>query len=349
MSKKEKKDGRILLEVKNLKKHFPIKRGILFSKQVGAVQAVNGLDLFVREGETLGMVGESGCGKSTTGRLILRLIEPDAGSQVIFNGTELTTLSKAEMRVKRRELQMVFQNPYASLDPRMTVGDIIAEPLKVHKMFNNRNDMKKRIRELLDCVGLNPSYTERYPHEFSGGQRQRIGIARALALNPKLIIADEPVSALDVSVQAQVLNLLNDLQEEFNLTYIFIAHNLSTVNHISDRVAVMYLGKVVELASNADLYANPKHPYTQALLSAVPEADPELMRGANRQERIVLEGDIPSPVNPPSGCRFHTRCWEVMDVCKTVEPPLVDIGDGHYAACHLHKAAEGETPLPSAS
>lgn len=347
MSNKKNQSDKILLDVKGLKKHFPIKRGILFSKQVGATKAVDGLDLFVREGETLGMVGESGCGKSTTGRLILRLIEPTAG-QVTFDGTDLLKLNKSEMRVMRKKLQMVFQNPYASLDPRMTVGDIIAEPLRVHKVFSSNSDMKKRVRELLDCVGLNPAYTERYPHEFSGGQRQRIGIARALALNPKLIIADEPVSALDVSVQAQVLNLLNDLQGEFGLTYIFIAHNLSTVNHISDRVAVMYLGKVVELTENVKLYANPKHPYTQALMSAVPEADPTVMRGENRRQRIVLEGDIPSPQNPPSGCRFHTRCWEVMDVCKTQEPPLVDTGNGHYVACHLYPAAAGETPLKTA-
>jgi oligopeptide transport system ATP-binding protein len=345
-NKTDKSQNPVLLEVKGLKKHFPIKRGILFSKQVGAVKAVDGLDLFVREGETLGMVGESGCGKSTTGRLILRLIEPTEG-EVLFQGQDLLKLGGNQMRAMRRQLQMVFQNPYASLDPRMTVGDIIAEPLRVHKMFSSAQEMKKRVRELLDCVGLNPSYTERFPHEFSGGQRQRIGIARALALNPKLIIADEPVSALDVSVQAQVLNLLNDLQAQFNLTYIFIAHNLSTVNHISDRVAVMYLGKVVELAENDRLYANPKHPYTRALLSAVPEPDPVLMRGEGRQRRIILEGDIPSPVNPPSGCRFHTRCWEVKDICKTTEPPLVDTGNGHYVACHLHPAA-GETPLRTA-
>lgn len=330
----------ILLEVKGLKKHFPIKRGILFSKQVGAVKAVDGVDFFVRRGETLGMVGESGCGKSTTGRLVLRLIEPTAGT-VKFEGQNLLDLGKEEMRLKRRELQMVFQNPYASLDPRMTVGDIVAEPLRVHKLFSG-SKLKSEVRELLDCVGLNPSYTERYPHEFSGGQRQRIGIARALALRPKLIIADEPVSALDVSVQAQVLNLLDDLQKEFNLTYIFIAHNLSTVNHISDRVAVMYLGGVVELATNTELYKKPLHPYTQALLSAIPEADPVLMQGEKKKERIVLEGDVPSPINPPSGCRFHTRCWEAMKICQEIQPPLIDAGDGHYVACHLHPSDENK-------
>lgn len=346
MSQEKTKSDKILLDVKGLKKHFPIKKGILFSKQVGAVKAVDGLDLFVREGETLGMVGESGCGKSTTGRLILRLIEPTAG-KVVFDGVDLLSLNKPDMRDMRKKIQMVFQNPYASLDPRMTVGDIVAEPLRVHKVFSSSKELKKRVRELLDCVGLNPSYTERFPHEFSGGQRQRIGIARALALNPKLIIADEPVSALDVSVQAQVLNLMNDLQAEFGLTYIFIAHNLSTVNHISDRVAVMYLGKVVELASNKTLYSSPKHPYTRALMSAVPEPDPVLMRSPEHlAKRIVLEGDIPSPVNPPSGCRFHTRCWEVMDICKVQEPPLLDTGDGQYVACHLYT---GETPLKTSN
>lgn len=329
----------ILLDVKNLKKHFPITRGILFPKQVGAVKAVDGVDFFVRRGETLGMVGESGCGKSTTGRLILRLIEPTAGD-VTFEGKHLLTMNRNDMRMMRRQLQMVFQNPYASLDPRMTVGDIIAEPLKVHQLYSG-TELKKQVRSLLDCVGLNPTYTDRYPHEFSGGQRQRIGIARALALKPKLIIADEPVSALDVSVQAQVLNLLMDLQKEFNLTYIFIAHNLSTVNHISDRIAVMYLGKVVELTDKKSIYASPKHPYTQALLSAVPEPDPVLMRGDQRKQRVILEGDIPSPVNPPSGCRFHTRCPAFIgDICKEKEPPLMDMGNQHFVACHLYSSEQ---------
>ena len=321
--------GDTLLSVRNLVKHFPITRGILIQKQVGAVKAVDGVSFDVRRGETLGLVGESGCGKSTTGRLILRLIEPTAGS-VAFEGKDLLSLPPPQMRLMRREMQIIFQNPYASLDPRMTIGDSIAEPLRVHKLMDSKGIIK-RVQELLDRVGLSPTYSGRYPHEFSGGQRQRIGIARALAMNPKFIVADEPVSALDVSVQAQVLNLLDDLQDEFNLTYLFIAHNLATVEHISDRVAVMYLGKIVEVADSDALYANPKHPYTQALLSAVPEPDPTV-----RKERIILQGDIPSPVNPPSGCRFHTRCPYVMDQWKTIYPPFGDLGAGHYAACHLH-------------
>lgn len=317
-----------LLEVTNLTKHFPITKGILFSRQVGAVKAVDGLSFKIKKGETLGLVGESGCGKSTTGRLILRLIEPTSGS-VKFDGREVTTLKPAELRALRREMQIVFQNPYASLDPRMTIGESIAEPLKVHNLMSGPG-LTKRVKELLDRVGLNPGYSERYPHEFSGGQRQRIGIARALAINPKFIVADEPVSALDVSVQAQVLNLLDDLQKEFGLTYLFIAHNLATVEHISDRVAVMYLGKMVELASSEELYRNPKHPYTQALLSAVPEPDPTV-----RKERVILQGDIPSPVNPPAGCRFHTRCPYAKDVCKSVDPEFKDVGGEHFVACHL--------------
>jgi oligopeptide transport system ATP-binding protein len=317
-----------LLEVKGLVKHFPIHRGILFNKQVGAVKAVDGLNFSVKQGETLGLVGESGCGKSTTGRLILRLIEPTAG-EVKFEGRDVTKLSASEMREVRRDMQIVFQNPYASLDPRMTIGDSIAEPLLVHNVFKTRAEREKRVRELLDRVGLNPMYSERYPHEFSGGQRQRIGIARALAIKPKFIVADEPVSALDVSVQAQVLNLLEDLQKEFGLTYLFIAHNLSTVEHISDRVAVMYLGRMVELASSVELYSNPKHPYTQALLSAVPEPDP-----SKKKQRVILQGDIPSPVNPPSGCTFHTRCPFATDLCKAEAPEWRDTGNEHFVACH---------------
>jgi oligopeptide transport system ATP-binding protein len=322
--------GDSLLSVRNLVKHFPITRGVLIQKQVGAVKAVDGISFDVKRGETLGLVGESGCGKSTSGRLILRLIEPTSG-RVTFEGKDVLGLPAAEMRNLRREMQIVFQNPYASLDPRMTIGDSIAEPLRVHKLMDGKA-ITKRVQELLQRVGLSPTYIGRYPHEFSGGQRQRIGIARALAMNPKFIVADEPVSALDVSVQAQVLNLLDDLQHEFNLTYLFIAHNLATVQHISDRVAVMYLGKIVELAESDRLYSDPKHPYTQALLSAVPEPDPTI-----RRERIILQGDIPSPVNPPTGCRFHTRCPYVMDECKRVDPPFGDVGGGHLVACHLHK------------
>jgi len=319
-----------LLEVKGLTKHFPITKGIIFSKQVGAVQAVDNINFNIKKGETLGMVGESGCGKSTTGRLILRLIEPTRG-EVIFDGKSVYSLKGQEVRRLRRDMQIIFQNPYASLNPRMTIGDIIAEPITVHKIYTKRSEINKRIRELLDIVGMLPSYSERYPHEFSGGQRQRIGIARALAVNPKFIVADEPVSALDVSIQAQVLNLLKDLQKEFKLTYLFIAHNLSTVEHISDRVAVMYLGKMVELTTGKELYANPKHPYTEALMSAIPVPDPSY-----KKDRRILEGDVPSPVNPPSGCRFHTRCWKVMDICKQVDPEFLDIGNEHFVACHLY-------------
>ena len=324
-----------LVEVKNLVKHFPITRGIVFQKQVGAVQAVNGLSFSIRKGETLGLVGESGCGKSTTGRLILRLIEPTSGS-VRFEGRDVLALNRRDMREIRRDMQIVFQNPYASLDPRMTVGDSIGEPLRVHGTHKGAA-LHARVRELLDRVGLNPSYADRYPHEFSGGQRQRVGIARALAINPKFIVADEPVSALDVSVQAQVLNLLDDLQEEFGLTYLFIAHNLSTVQHISDRVAVMYLGNMMELAASEELYANPKHPYTQALLSAVPVADPVAMKERMKQ-RVILQGDIPSPTNPPSGCVFHTRCPHAMPHCKTQVPAFRDLGGEHMVACHLYDA-----------
>lgn len=319
-----------LLEVNNLKKHFPIKGGI-FGKQIGAVKAVDGLDFYIKEGETLGMVGESGCGKSTTGRLILRLIEPTDGV-VTFDGKKVLDLNKHEMREMRKDMQIIFQDPYASLNPRMSVGDIIGEAIQIHKLAGSKQARQKQVHDLLEKVGLTKTHATRYPHEFSGGQRQRIGIARALAVNPKLIICDEPVSALDVSIQAQVINLMQDLQKEFGLTYLFIAHDLSVVKHISDRVAVMYLGKMVELAPKDELYRNPKHPYTQALLSAIPIADPTVKR-----ERILLEGDVPSPINPPSGCRFHTRCPYAKDICKVEDPAFKDTSDGHFAACHLVK------------
>ena len=318
-----------LIDVKGLKVHFPIKGG-LFGRTVANVKAVDGVDLFVSRGETLGLVGESGCGKSTTGRAILQLIKPTAGS-VKFNGVELTQLSADQVRQKRSEMQMIFQDPYGSLSPRFTVGQIISEPLE---NFNrgNKNEIREKVEGLLQVVGLNPYYTNRFPHEFSGGQRQRIGIARALALNPSLVIADEPVSALDVSIQAQVLNLLKELQGKFGLTYLFVAHNLSVVKHISDRIAVMYLGRVAELADSEDLYHLPLHPYTQALLSAIPVPNPEIEA---KRKRIILEGDVPSPVNPPSGCNFHPRCWKAQAICREVIPPLEEKQPHHFAACHF--------------
>lgn len=323
------KEQKALLEVKDLVKHFPIRQGIIFSRQVGAVQAVDGVSFSVNKGETLGLVGESGCGKTTTGRLILRLLEPTSG-EIYFDGKNIPELPKDEMRELRKDLQIIFQDPYGSLNPRMTVGDIIGEPLHIHKLAKGK-EKEKRVRELLEVVGLSSFHARRFPHEFSGGQRQRIGIARALAVNPRLIVCDEPVSALDVSIQAQVINLLQDLQAEYGLTYLFIAHDLSVVKHISDRVAVMYLGKIVELTDKDELYRNPKHPYTQALLSAIPVPDPTVQK-----ERIILHGDVPSPINPPSGCRFHTRCPKVMDICKVKEPEFVDTtGEGHFVACHL--------------
>lgn len=317
-----------LLKVEGLKKYFPVKNG-LFGKTTGHVKAVDDVSFYVNEGETLGIVGESGCGKSTTGRMLMRLLEPTEGT-VTFDGQELTKLSPQEMRKARREIQMVFQDPYASLNPRHTVEKILMEPLIVHNIGDTKT-RKKMVRDFLEIVGLSSYHAKRYPHQFSGGQRQRIGIARALMTNPKLIIADEPVSALDVSIQAQVLNLMQKLQRELKLTYIFIAHDLGVVRHISDRVGVMYLGKMVELASSENLYAEPLHPYTKALLSAVPVPDPNFTR-----EEILLEGDIPSPSNPPSGCTFHTRCPFAMDRCKQVVPQLEEIKTGHYVACHLY-------------
>ncbi|EFH89395.1 ABC transporter ATP-binding protein [Ktedonobacter racemifer] len=324
-----KQTGTTLVDVKGLKVHFPIKGGLL-GRQVGSVKAVDGVDLHIRRGETLGLVGESGCGKSTTGRAILQLIKPTAGS-VKVDGAELTTLPAAEVRRRRAQMQMVFQDPYASLDPRFTIGQIVSEPLE---NFNrgNAKQVQEEVASLLKTVGINPSYVNRFAHEFSGGQRQRIGIARALALRPSFIVADEPVSALDVSIQAQVLNLLQELQGQFGLTYLFVAHNLSVVKHISDRVAVMYLGRVVELAKSEALYETPLHPYTQALLSAVPVPDPTI---ESRRKRIILEGDVPSPVNPPSGCNFHPRCWKAQAICREQIPQLEEKQPNHFAACHF--------------
>ncbi|MGG1631556.1 ABC transporter ATP-binding protein [Rossellomorea sp. NRS-1567] len=317
-----------LLKVENLKKHFPITGGIL-GRPVSSVKAVDGVSFTVNKGETLGIVGESGCGKSTTGRMLMRLIDPSEG-KVTFEDRELTSLSNSEMRKIRREMQMVFQDPFASLNPRHTVEKILEEPLKVHGM-GSAKERKKRVHELLNIVGLSSYHAKRYPHQFSGGQRQRIGIARALMTKPKLIIADEPVSALDVSIQSQVLNLMQDLQKEFGLTYIFIAHDLGVVRHISDRVGVMYLGKMVELSNSETLYENPLHPYTEALLSAVPVPDPDFKR-----ETILLQGDIPSPSNPPSGCTFHTRCPHATEICKQKVPEFKEHQPGHYVACHLY-------------
>lgn len=316
-----------LLKVENLKKYFPIYGGV-FQKTVGHVKAVDDISFEVKKGETLALVGESGCGKSTTGRTLLRLLEPTEG-RVFFEGEELTKLKNEHMRKKRRDLQIVFQDPFASLNPRKTVFKILEEPLIVHN-YGNKEERREKVYQLLEVVGLHKDHARRYPHQFSGGQRQRIGIARALALNPKLIVADEPVSALDVSIQSQVLNLMEDLQEQFDLTYIFISHDLSVVRHISDRVAVMYLGAIVEMADKEDLYNKPLHPYTQALLSAVPEPDPDI-----KKERILLTGDVPSPANPPSGCKFHTRCMYKMDICTKERPEFRDVGNNHIVACHL--------------
>ncbi|MFE1914357.1 ABC transporter ATP-binding protein [Streptomyces anandii] len=331
--------GDVLLKVTGLQKHFPIKKG-LFQRQVGAVRAVDGIDFEVRKGETLGVVGESGCGKSTMGRLITRLLEPTAGT-VEFEGKDITHLGVGGMRPMRRDVQMIFQDPYSSLNPRHTIGTIVGAPFKLQGV-TPEGGIKKEVQRLLSVVGLNPEHYNRYPHEFSGGQRQRIGIARALALNPKLVVADEPVSALDVSIQAQVVNLLDDLQEELGLTYVIIAHDLSVVRHVSDRIAVMYLGKIVELADRESLYKAPMHPYTKALMSAVPIPDPK--RKNAKSERILLKGDVPSPISPPSGCRFHTRCWKATEICRTTEPPLLELKPGQRVACHHPENFEDQAP-----
>lgn len=321
----------VLVRVENLTKHFPITQGIVVQRQIGAVRAVDNVSFDIREGETLGLVGESGCGKSTTGRTILQLYRPTSG-KVYYQDQDLTTLKGEDLRRMRRFMQIIFQDPYASLNPRLTVGDIIGEPLEVHRVEKSKKKRQERVQELLHLVGLNPYFINRYPHEFSGGQRQRIGVARALALQPKFIICDEPISALDVSIQAQVVNLLEKLQDEFGLTYLFIAHDLSMVRYISDRTAVMYLGKIVELAEREELYSHPLHPYTQALLSAVPVPDPVVER---TRQRIILTGDVPSPANPPSGCNFHPRCPLAQQVCREEEPEWREVSPSHWVACHL--------------
>jgi oligopeptide/dipeptide ABC transporter ATP-binding protein len=337
--------GDELLAVTDLQKYFPVRRGLL-QRQVAAVQAVDGLTFAVRQGETLSLVGESGCGKTTTGRLLTRLLEPTDG-KIVFDGRDITHLSVSDMRPLRRDVQMIFQDPYSSLNPRHTVGTIVGAPYRLQHV-KTEHGTKRTVQDLLERVGLNPEHYNRYPHEFSGGQRQRIGIARSLALKPKLIVADEPVSALDVSIQAQVINLLEDLQNDFGLTYVVIAHDLSVVRHMSDRVAVMYLGKLVELADRTDLYEKPMHPYTVALMSAVPIPEPEKTL---RRERIRLTGDVPSPLNPPSACRFHTRCWKAQQICSEVEPPLIELAPGHQVACHFpeNSSYSVETPPEAAA
>jgi len=320
-----------LLEVRDVVKHFPITQGIIFQRQIGAVQAVDGISLSVESGETLGLVGESGCGKSTSARVIMRLLEPTSGT-IIFDGQDITHIRGDRLKALRREMQMIFQDPYSSLNPRKTVGSIIAEPFVIHGMMKGENERKRAVQELMDRVGLNPEHYNRYPHEFSGGQRQRIGVARALALQPSVIVADEPVSALDVSIQAQILNLLHELQDDLGITLIFIAHDLSVVRHMCDRIAVMYLGHVVELASSEELYAHPRMPYTGALMSAVPVPDPRLAKAKKRQ---LLTGDVPSPSNPPQACPFHTRCWKAQEICRTETPGLEVKEGGNVAACHF--------------
>jgi oligopeptide transport system ATP-binding protein len=321
-----------LIEVLHLEMHFPIFKGIVRRHLIGAIKAVDGISFSINEGETLGLVGESGCGKTTTGRCILQLYRPTSGV-VYFEGADLCKLSKRDLRPIRRKMQIIFQDPYGSLNPRRTAGNIVGEPMRIHALAQG-SEYREQVKELFNIVGLNPDMTNRYPHEFSGGQRQRIGIARALAMQPTFIVCDEPISALDVSIQAQTINLLEDLQERFNLTYLFIAHDLAVVRHISNRIVVMYLGKIVEIASRADMYDNPLHPYTQALLSAVPIPDPTL---EETRHRIILSGEVPSPFNPPSGCRFHPRCLDAIPSCSEEEPPLRDMGDEHWVACHLRR------------
>ncbi|SES11302.1 ABC transporter ATP-binding protein [Actinokineospora terrae] len=328
-----------IIEVRDLVKHFPVRVGVLFKRTVGYVRAVDGVSFDLKRGETLGVVGESGCGKSTLAQVLMRL-EPATSGTATFEGRDILKMKGGELRKLRRDIQIVLQDPYTSLNPRMTVGDIIGEPFEIHPEVAPKGSRAKKVRELLDVVGLNPEHINRYPHQFSGGQRQRIGIARALALRPKVIVCDEPVSALDVSIQAQVMNLLGDLQTEFGLSYVFIAHDLSVVRHLSDRVAVMYLGKMVEVGTEEEIYEHPTHPYTQALLSAVPVPDPELR---NQRQVIRLEGDVPSPVDPPSGCRFRTRCWKAQDICATAEPELVTRVANHPSACHF---AEEKSIVP---